>query len=102
MAEALSRVVPDSNRRMILSIRHEHVIIFNRYHLKRILTSYFSYYTRSRTHLAPEKDCPQPRPAQIMGRLLESLRLVDCTVGMFAMPPEYPARIAFWRTTGQK
>jgi putative transposase len=58
--------------RLIGTIRREclnHVIIFNRYHLKRILTSYFSYYTRSRTHLALAKDCPQPRPAQTDGKI---------------------------------
>jgi putative transposase len=58
--------------RLIGTIRREclnHVIIFNRYHLKRILTSYLSYYTYSRTHLALEKDSPQTRVAQIDGKI---------------------------------
>ena len=58
--------------RLIGTIRREclnHVIVFNRYHLKRILTSYFSYYTRSRTDLALEKYCPQSRAVQIDGKI---------------------------------
>ena len=41
--------------RLIGSIRREcldHVLIWNEAHLKRILTSYFDYYHRSRTHRA--------------------------------------------------
>jgi transposase InsO family protein len=52
--------------RLIGSIRREcldHVIVFNQAHLHRLLTAYFSYYHRSRTHLALSKDAPEPRPA---------------------------------------
>jgi hypothetical protein len=39
----------------------DHVIVFNQAHLHRLLESYFSYYHRSRTHLALDKDAPEPR-----------------------------------------
>ena len=51
--------------RLIGSIRREcldHVVIFNERHLRRVLSSYVQYYLRTRTHLALEKDCPEPRP----------------------------------------
>ncbi len=41
----------------------DHVIVLNARHLRRILSSYFDYYHRSRTHLSLAKDCPDPRPA---------------------------------------
>jgi transposase InsO family protein len=53
--------------RLIGSVRREcldHVIVFNQAHLHRLLESYFSYYHRSRTHLALDKDAPEPRPVQ--------------------------------------
>jgi putative transposase len=51
--------------RIIGSIRREclnHVIIFDQHHLRRVLSSYFRYYHKSRTHLALDKDCPETRP----------------------------------------
>ncbi len=51
--------------RVIGSIRREcldHVVVLSERHLQRMLSSYFDYYHRSRTHLALEKDCPEPRP----------------------------------------
>ena len=39
----------------------DHVIVLSERHLRRILSSYFDYYHRSRTHLSLEKDCPEPR-----------------------------------------
>ena len=51
--------------RIIGSIRREclnHVIIFDERHLRRVLSSYFQYYHKSRTHLSPDKDCPETRP----------------------------------------
>jgi len=53
--------------RVIGSIRREcldHVVIFNERHLRRVLSSYVEYYRRTRTHLALDKDCPDPRPIQ--------------------------------------
>ena len=53
--------------RVIGSIRREcldHVIVLNKHHLRRLLSSYLGYYHQSRTHLSLEKDCPEPRLAQ--------------------------------------
>ena len=53
--------------RLIGSIRREcldHVIVFNESSLRRTLKSYFRYYQQSRTHLALEKDAPEPRAIQ--------------------------------------
>jgi hypothetical protein len=35
--------------------------ISNETHLRRVLSSYFQYYHKSRTHIALNKDCPQTR-----------------------------------------
>jgi transposase InsO family protein len=54
--------------RMIGTIRRDcldHVVVLNEGHLKRILTSYFSYYHRWRTHLSLEMDSPISRPVQL-------------------------------------
>ena len=61
--------------RVIGSIRREcldHVIVFHGSSLRRILTSYFEYYHRSRTHLSLGKDSPEPRSTQPqeMGRVV--------------------------------
>jgi putative transposase len=51
--------------RLIGSIRREcldQVIVLHEQHLQRLLTSYFVYYHRWRTHLALTMDCPEPRP----------------------------------------
>ena len=53
--------------RVIGSIRREcldHVIVFHESSLRRILTSYFEYYHRSRTHLSLGKDSPELRAIQ--------------------------------------
>ena len=53
--------------RIIGSIRREcldHVIVFDECHLRRVLSAYFEYHHRSRTHLLLAKDCPEPRPIQ--------------------------------------
>jgi putative transposase len=42
----------------------DHVIVFNKRHLRRVLSSYLDYYHRSRTHLSLDKDCPHRRPIQ--------------------------------------
>jgi len=49
--------------RLIGSIRREcldHVIVFNDRHLKKMLRAYFIYYHQARTHLALDKQCPEP------------------------------------------
>ena len=56
--------------RVIGTIRRElldHVIVLNAGHLRRRLRSYLSYYHVSRTHLALEKDAPEPRAVEPPG-----------------------------------
>jgi transposase InsO family protein len=53
--------------RLIGSIRREcldHVIVLNERHLRRLLTGYFEYYHRFRTHRALDMDAPATRPVQ--------------------------------------
>jgi transposase InsO family protein len=50
--------------RLIGSIRREcldHVLVLNEFHLKKLLRAYFGYYHAARTHLALDKQCPEPR-----------------------------------------
>jgi transposase InsO family protein len=50
--------------RLIGSIRREcldHVVVLGERHLRRILTAYFAYYHRTRTHLSLAKDAPDGR-----------------------------------------
>lgn len=59
--------------RVIGSIRREcldHVIVLNEESLRRTLASYLSYYHRSRLHLSLEKDSPDPRPVQSVGKVV--------------------------------
>src|SRR5882672_2668994 len=53
--------------RVIGTIRRElldHVIVLNEGHLRRRLRAYLRYYHWSRTHLALEKDAPEPRAVE--------------------------------------
>lgn len=53
--------------RLIGSIRREcldHLIVFNEHTVRRHLHAYADYYHRARTHLALQKDCPEPRAIQ--------------------------------------
>jgi transposase InsO family protein len=57
--------------RLIGSIRREcldHTIVWGERHLKRILTDYFDYYHRWRTHLSLEMDCPKSREVHAVDR----------------------------------
>jgi putative transposase len=59
--------------RVIGSIRREcldHVIIFDEGSLRRTLRSYFSYYHRCRLHLSLDKDSPDSRAVQSVGRIV--------------------------------
>src|SRR5436309_15013665 len=50
--------------RLIGSVRREcldHVVVLTERHLRRILTEYFAYYHRARTHLSLDKDAPDGR-----------------------------------------
>src|SRR5262249_58764837 len=61
--------------RIIGSIRREcldHVIIFGEESLRHTLRSYFSYYHRSRLHRSLERDSPESRPVQSIGRIVAS------------------------------
>src|SRR5712692_8774254 len=42
----------------------DHVIVLNEAHLRRRLRSYLRYYHGTRTHLALEKDAPEPRAVE--------------------------------------
>jgi transposase InsO family protein len=53
--------------RLIGSVRREcldHVLVLSERHLHRLLTRYFAYYHRARTHLALDKDAPDKRPIE--------------------------------------
>jgi putative transposase len=66
-AMAIEEVVTAYVERIIGSIRREcldHVVVFDERHLRRVLSAYFRYHHRSRTHLSLDKDCPEPRPTQ--------------------------------------
>jgi transposase InsO family protein len=56
--------------RVIGTIRREcldHVIVFDKRHLRRLLREYIAYYHVSRTHLGLGKDAPEPRAVQPRG-----------------------------------
>jgi transposase InsO family protein len=56
--------------RLIGSIRREcldHMVVLHERHLRRLLTKYFNYYHRWRTHRALEMDAPVPRQVQRPG-----------------------------------
>jgi transposase InsO family protein len=58
--------------RLIGTLRRDcldHVLIFGERHLRQILTSYFSYYNETRTHLSLDKDAPLPRAIQRCGTI---------------------------------
>ena len=62
--------------RVIGSIRREcldHIIILGERHLKRVLSSYVTYYHGARTHLSLVKDAPDGREVQTIekGRVVE-------------------------------
>jgi hypothetical protein len=42
----------------------DHVIVLGEQHLRRILRKYLEYYHGSRTHLALDKDAPEPRKTE--------------------------------------
>jgi transposase InsO family protein len=59
--------------RLIGTLRREcldHMVISGEAHLRRILSTYATYYNQTRTHLALNKDCPLQRPVQRFGRVV--------------------------------
>ena len=62
--------------RVVGTLRREcldHVIVLNETHLRRIVCRYVDYYHRARTHMAFDKDAPEPRSVQPpdRGRVIE-------------------------------
>jgi transposase InsO family protein len=58
--------------RVIGSIKREcldRVIILNESHFRNILSEYFSYYNKYRTHLGINKDSPAGRKVQTVGKI---------------------------------
>jgi len=58
--------------RVIGSIRREfldHIIILNENHLRNLLKEYFHYYNYQRTHLGLDKDSPESRLVQVIGKI---------------------------------
>ena len=56
--------------RLIGSTRREcldQLVVFGEDHLRRILNTYASYYNQARTHLALQKDAPNPRSPDLVG-----------------------------------
>jgi hypothetical protein len=79
--------------RIIGSIRREcldHVIVFDECHLRRVLSAYFEYHHRSRTHLSLAKDCPEPRPIQppSAGTVVAFPQSAVCTIATSVAQPE--------------
>jgi hypothetical protein len=48
----------------------DHVIVFGEESLRRRLRSYFRYYHGTRLHLSLDKDSPDARPTQTVGRVV--------------------------------
>jgi hypothetical protein len=48
-----------------------HFIIINARHLKRTLSSYFTYYHGSRIHLGLDKQCPHVRQVSSAGAIVQ-------------------------------
>ena len=63
--------------RLIGTLRREcldHIVVLNDAHLRRLLSHYLLYYHSARTHLALDKDAPEPRPVERLdqGRIVET------------------------------
>jgi putative transposase len=53
--------------RLIGTLRRDcldHIVVLNENHLRRLLRDYLLYYDHARTHLALDKDPPEPRPME--------------------------------------
>jgi putative transposase len=48
----------------------DHVVVLSQRHLRKLLKSYFTYYHRSRTHLALAKDAPESRAIMSRGEIV--------------------------------
>ena len=59
--------------RVVGSIRREcldHLIVLDEEGLRRVLAAYIRYYHKSRLHLSLEKDSPDPRSVQSVGKIV--------------------------------
>jgi hypothetical protein len=64
-------------------------MVFNEASLRHILKAYFEYYEHSRTHLALEKDAPEPRAIQPREAGIVSYRKwAGCIIAMSEEPPD--------------
>jgi transposase InsO family protein len=43
--------------------------VLNENHLRKLLKEYFHYYNYQRTHLGLDKDSPESRPVQVLGKI---------------------------------
>jgi hypothetical protein len=62
-----------SPERLIGTLRRDcldHVLVFGAQHLRQILTSYSSYYNKTRTHLSLDKDAPLRRAVERCGTIV--------------------------------
>jgi transposase InsO family protein len=60
------------HERLVGSIRREslgHLVVFGEAHLRGVLKAYASYYNEVRTHLSLDKNAPDPRCPQKLGRI---------------------------------
>ena len=48
----------------------DHLVVLSQRHLRKLLQSYFTYYHRSRTHLALAKDAPESRAIMSRGEIV--------------------------------
>jgi transposase InsO family protein len=65
--------------RFIGSIRSEcldHLVVFDEAQLRRVLKNYASYYNQVLTHLSLDKNAPDPRHPQRLGRIA-SIAILD-------------------------
>ena len=105
--------------RVIGTLRRElldHVIVLSEGHLRRRLRSYLRYYHGSRTHLALEKDAPQPRAVESpeLGRVVARRQCCQRPLTVSSLHPPHDGRagsitgtiavdsstaIEFWQTT---
>jgi len=79
--------------RIIGSIRREclnHVIVFDACHLRRVLSAYFQYYHRSRTHLSLQRivQSPDPYSRRLQAQLWSSRRSAVCTTATSGSQPD--------------
>ncbi len=68
----------------------DHVVVLGEAHLRRIIRSYVSYYQRTRSHLAPDKDAPELRAVQSPedGDVIEIPEVGGSITGTCHSPPE--------------